>query len=152
MADFTPAIEYVLANEGGFNPDDNGCASNFGIRQASYPHLDIAHLTRDEAILIYQRDFWKFGALNSQRLATKLLDVYVNEEHIGIFLFQQALGYLQAGPIVCDGIWGPITAEHANAADDAALIDELKARLALHYAQNSDPSVQLGLIRRAVKG
>jgi lysozyme family protein len=157
MADFTPAVEYVLANEGGYNPNDAGCPSNFGIRQASYPHLDIQNLTRDEAILIYQRDYWKFGDLSSQRLATKLLDVYVNEEHEGIKLLQQALGYLQAGPIVCDGIWGPLTLEHANAADPDALIDELKARLCAHlytlfaWATNPSPT-EWGLIRRAVKG
>lgn len=152
LAEFAPAVEFVLANEGGYNPNDAGCPSNFGIRQASYPHLDIKNLTRDDAILIYQRDYWKFGELASQRLATKMLDVYVNEEHDGVKLLQQSLAYLQAGPIVVDGIFGPQTIEHANAADADALIDELKARLALHYAQGADPALQLGLIRRAVKG
>jgi lysozyme family protein len=153
MAEFQPAIGYVLSNEGGYNPNDNGCPSNFGIRQASYPHLDIKNLTRDDAILIYQRDYWKFGELTSQRLATKMLDIYVNEEHEGVKLLQQSLAYLQAGPIVIDGIWGPITTEHANAADPDALIDELKARLALHYFQVANCYTEMvGLVRRAVKG
>ena len=153
LAQFAPAIEFVLDNEGGYNPNDNGSPSNFGIRQADHPGLDVKDMTRDQAIAIYERDYWKFGGFSSQRMATKLLDMYVNlPPATAIRLLQQALAWLQAGPIVADGILGPQTIDHANAADESQLVDELKFRLAKHYNENADPSEKDGLIRRAVKG
>lgn len=154
MASFEPAIDFVLSNEGGFSPNDNGVPSNFGIRQAGpYAQIDVKTLTRDEASAIYLRDFWKFGGFTSQRVATKMLDIYVNLPPAeAIRLLQQALGFLQAGPIVCDGILGPQTTEHVNAADETELVDELKFRLVDHYRKTADPSEVDGLLRRAVKG
>lgn len=71
------SIEWVLRWEGGFQDHDNdvgnwtGCAvgqgqkkgTNFGISACSYPQLDIRNLTREQAIAIYERDYWqKSGA------------------------------------------------------------------------------------------
>ena len=153
MAEFAPAIEYVLASEGGYNPNDNGVPSNFGIRQAgAYAQIDVASLTRDEAIAIYERDFWIFGGLSSQRLANKMLDIYVNEPPAtAIKLLQQALRWFGLH-LEVDGVLGPITLAMANAADESALVDELKFQLVDHYRKSADPSVLDGLLRRAVKG
>lgn len=153
LAEFAPAIAYVLANEGNYNPNDHGSPSNFGIRQADHPGLDVKDMTQDQAIAIYERDYWKFGGFTSQRLATKMLDIYVNLPPVeAIRLLQQSLGWLQAGPVVCDGILGPQTTEHANAADETQLVDEIKFRLVDHYRKTADPSEVDGLLRRAVKG
>jgi lysozyme family protein len=155
VAEFTPAVQYVLANEGGLvnDPADPGGLTNFGISQASYPHLDIRNLTIEEAIAIYLRDFWKFGAFTSQRVATKMLDIYVDLPPApAIRLLQQALAFLQAGPIVCDGILGPQTIEHVNAADEESLLDELKARLVKYYLGLDRAADEMGWLRRAVKG
>lgn len=160
MADFSKAIDFVLANEGGYvnNPADPGGETNFGISQRAYPTLDIKDLTRDEAVTIYQRDYWKFDALSSQRVATKLFDACVNMgPSQAVRMLQLALGGIQAGPVIADGKFGPDTIEHANAADEDKLVDEFKARLAKFYC---DEAVQgtgkdgflLGWLRRAVKG
>lgn len=59
--DFLPAVGDLIDNwEGGYvnDPDDPGGSTKFGISQKSYPDLDIKHLTRDQAVGIYFRDFW----------------------------------------------------------------------------------------------
>lgn len=111
MSDFDKAIEYVLENEQGFvnNPTDSGGSTNFGISQRSYPNLNIEALSRDQAIVIYKRDFW--DRLNladfSQGIATALLDMSVNMgEGKAIMCAQIALA--QKSP---DGILGSITRE-----------------------------------------
>lgn len=57
---FQQAVEFVLKKEGGYvnHPDDPGGETNFGISKRAYPHLDIAALTRKEAIQIYHEDYW----------------------------------------------------------------------------------------------
>lgn len=171
MSDFTQAIPTVLANEGGFtkNPNDPGNwtggavgsgtlkGTNFGLSAASYPDTDIEHMTVDEATTIYQRDFWIFGGLTSQAIATKLFDAYVNSKHNAVRAAQLALGYLQVGPIVADGNYGPQTEGSLNAVDEQKFLDEFKARLCKMYSDDavSTPSEAgdlLGWLRRAVKG
>lgn len=53
-------IAFVLRWEGGYanNPNDPGGETNWGITKRSYPQLDIANLTREQAIEIYRRDYW----------------------------------------------------------------------------------------------
>ena len=60
MTLFEAAVSSVLKHEGGFvdHPDDPGGATNFGISQRSYPELDIKALTRQDAMRIYERDYW----------------------------------------------------------------------------------------------
>ena len=159
MADFSKAIGFVLANEGGYanNPSDPGGETNFGISKRAYPYLDIKNLTRDDAITIYERDYWKFRGLASQRIATKVFDEFVNSGLHAIRVAQLALGYLQAGPIVADGKYGPRTEESLNAVDEDKFMDEYKARLAKMYcddgiANPGESGDLLGWLRRAVKG
>lgn len=61
QTDWERAIAFVLRWEGGLanDPDDPGGLTNMGISKRSYPDLDIAHLTRDQAVAIYQRDYWQ---------------------------------------------------------------------------------------------
>jgi lysozyme family protein len=159
MAEFAKAIETVLANEGGYanNPSDPGGETNFGISQRAYPHLDIKSLTREDAIVIYQRDYWKFDGLSSQRIATKVFDEFVNSGIHAIRQAQLALDYLLAGPVIADGKYGPQTEEFLNAVDEAKFMDEYKARLAKMYcddgiANPGESGDLLGWLRRAVKG
>jgi lysozyme family protein len=160
VADFFKAIDYVLANEGGYvnNPADPGGETNFGISKRAYPHLDIKSLTREDAATIYQRDYWKFDELASQRVATKLFDACVNMGPTqAVRLLQISLSGIQAGPIIADGKFGAETVAHVNAADEEKLMDEFKARLAKFYAvdqvqREGGAAFLLGWLRRAVKG
>jgi lysozyme family protein len=128
MADFNLAIPVVLANEGGLCnvSGDPGGLTNFGISQRSYPNVDIRNLTREAAAAIYQRDFWKYDAVNSQALATKIFDTSVNMGGAAIRILQTCLN------VVADGVWGPTTCAACNAAD-SSLLDNYKIALSQHY-------------------
>ena len=54
------AIDFVLSIEGGYSNDQNdpGGETRYGISKRSYPALDIAHLTVDQAKEIYKKDYW----------------------------------------------------------------------------------------------
>lgn len=58
--DFETAVTQILKYEGGYvnDPSDPGGETNFGISKRSYPTLDIANLTVDDAKAIYKRDYW----------------------------------------------------------------------------------------------
>lgn len=160
MAGFGPAITFVLANEGGYTAGaagDPGGETNFGISKRAYPDLDIKNLARADAVEIYQRDFWRFSGLTSQRMATKIFDEYVNSKHHAIRVAQMALGTLQVGPIVADGNYGPQTEAALNAVDEDRFMDEYKARLCKMHcddaiANPAEAGELLGWLRRDVKG
>lgn len=75
---WTRSREFVRRWEGGYtaNPEDHGNwtggkkgqgelkGTNFGISAASYPHLDIANLTMEQADAIYFRDYWQASGAN----------------------------------------------------------------------------------------
>lgn len=120
MSRFPEFIERVLGHEGGFtlNRKDRGNwtsgivgvgklkGTKWGISAMSYPHLDIASLTREQAIAIYRRDFWDAvkGDQLPPMLAYQALDVAVNHgPDRGRRLLQRA------ARVVDDGIIGPIT-------------------------------------------
>ena len=58
---FERAVARLLGDEGGYvdNPADPGGETKFGITKREYPQVDIAALTRAEAIAIYFRDWWQ---------------------------------------------------------------------------------------------
>lgn len=128
MSRFPDFIERVLGHEGRFtaNPKDPGNwtggrvgvgtlkGTNWGIAANSYPNIDIAHLTRAEAIAIYERDFWDAvrGDDLPPMLAFQALDVAVNHGP------SRARRMLQlAAGVLDDGIIGPITLAALRAAD-----------------------------------
>lgn len=134
-ADFNQAIQVVLANEGGysFNPADPGGETNFGISKRAYPNLDIKHLTQSQAEEIYRHDYWLFGDLNSQAVATKMLDMGVNMglKH-GISIGQEATVKLGSN-IKVDGEWGPKTEAALNSLDEVPLLSEIRTEQSMYY-------------------
>ena len=128
MADFNISIKTVLENEGGLCnvSGDPGGLTNFGISQRSYPNVDICNLTPETAAAIYQRDFWKYDAVSSQPLATKIFDMDVNMGGAAIRILQTCLG------VVADGVWGPNTCDACNAAGDS-LLNDYRLALGRHY-------------------
>lgn len=79
---FEWAVKFVLDHEGGYvnDPSDPGGETKYGISKASYPNVDIANLTVDQAKAIYRRDYWKpVGAgAQPQDIALALFDFAVN--------------------------------------------------------------------------
>jgi lysozyme family protein len=136
-AAFHSAAARVLSNEGGFtdDPADRGGATKFGISQRQYPELNIAELSREEAIAIYYRDWWRrfdYEELPAA-IGAKVLDLAVN---VGP---AQAARCLQRALRACgigveeDGVLGPGTRVAARGVDVRALIAALRSEAAGHY-------------------
>lgn len=137
---FRRAVEVVLKHEGGYvnDPSDPGGETRWGISKRSYPDLDIASLTREEAIAIYKRDWWDrygYGRIKGADVAAKLMDMAVNMgPGTAHRLLQQALVWI-GHPVRIDGIIGPETIGATNAADPDRLLQALRYLSAQHYYQ-----------------
>jgi lysozyme family protein len=135
--EFLIAVGRVLSNEGGYSSDplDPGGATRFGISARAYPGVDIASLTRDDAVKIYWRDWWlKFGfARLPAAAAAKTFDLAVNMGPA------HAIECLQRALRACghrvseDGALGAGTALAASRADPAALTSALRSEAAAYY-------------------
>ncbi len=106
--DFTIAFDRLIRSEGGYvdHPDDPGGETQWGISKRSYPHLNIRTLTREDAKVIYYRDFWLAGQMDKfgPGLAFQAFDAAVNHG-IG-----NAIRMVQkAARVADDGHIGPIT-------------------------------------------
>lgn len=145
---FASAIDRVLGNEGGYvnDPNDPGGETKWGISKRSYPHLDIAGLTRAEAIAIYLRDFWQRidGDRFPNGVAYQLLDFAVNSGiETAVRLLQRVAGVAEDGHI------GPITRAALAAKSDSDIIMLLIAeRLDYMTRLNNWPSAGRGWSRR----
>ncbi|MDR1207945.1 MAG: hypothetical protein LBJ89_01180 [Holosporales bacterium] len=156
MGDFAKAIKFVMKNEGGFSDDsqDSGGVTKFGISQKSYPDLDIANLTKEQAIEIYQRDFWEPYQYFDDRLATKVFDLSVNMgQKRAVQILQRALQCLGA-KLVDDGVLGPMTKQAVDLANVDMLLTAIKSEAAGVYrnlaATNTNQNKFLkGWLRRA---
>lgn len=60
MTRFDEVFKIVLGEEGGYvnDPTDPGGETKYGISKNSYPHLDIANLTLNQAKQIYKINYW----------------------------------------------------------------------------------------------
>src|SRR6266536_106787 len=119
---FEHAVSFVLSHEGGYSNDidDKGGETKFGISKRSYPKIDIATLTVEQAKAIYKRDFWDpqpYKDIKDVNVASKVFDLSVN---IG-------------QDIVEDGILGPMTLAGINKADQTNLLTALKSEAARYY-------------------
>jgi lysozyme family protein len=127
-SNFIKYMDRLLSAEGNFTDDRNDPGNwtggrigvgalngtKFGISAASYPNITIKTLTRDEALAIYNRDFWNvIGAdILPPAVAYSALDGAVNS---GI---SQSIRWLQqAANVADDGKWGPVTVSAITAMD-----------------------------------
>lgn len=109
--DFEEAFTRLLGHEGGYSnhkpEDDPGGETNWGISKRSYPHLDIKNLTRDQAAVIYFKDFWEPLSKGNAHSAIRwqAFDFAVNSGiQTAIRKLQRAIGTAD------DGYWGPMSA------------------------------------------
>jgi lysozyme family protein len=139
MAQFDPAVSFVLRNEGGLAEDsaDPGGITNFGIslrfvreippeRLKRYGIFEpiteqtIRELTVDQAKLIYRGEFWDaapFDKLMNQILCNYIFDMCVNHGIAqGIKLAQRAVWACQKNYefIKDDGVLGKFTIQAIN--------------------------------------
>lgn len=130
MSYFEQAIPHVLRHEGGYvnDPVDPGGETNWGITKRNYPALDIKHLTKDQAIEIYRKDYWRpiYDEMTDGDAACKLFDMAVNMGHRQAHkLLQRAVG------ADADGVFGQMTLAAANQCHN--LVERLCAQQAEFY-------------------
>jgi len=67
MSKWERSIDFVLAQEGGYNnnPADPGGETNWGISKRAYPNENIKTLTRERAVAIYFQDYWKVSGADN---------------------------------------------------------------------------------------
>ena len=99
---FDSAFDRLIGHERGYvnDPNDPGGETNWGISKRSYPDLDIAALTREDAKAIYLKDFWLpvQGESLPASIAYQLFDFAVNSGiDTAIRYFQRALGVADDG-------------------------------------------------------
>ncbi len=150
MGDFHRCISLILGEEGGIenHRKDPGGLTNYGISQRSYPTLNIAALTLDDAKAIYRRDYWNpiRGDELPSGLDLLMLDSAINQGVVtAINLLQQALH------ITDDGLLGPQTLAAANSAMPN-LLDDFAAERALRYEFNrNEETFGRGWYRRLLR-
>jgi lysozyme family protein len=103
-------IDFIIDLEGGAkivnDPHDPGLTTRYGISQKAYPNLDIMSLDRDDAELIYRRDYWDKISGDYLKSGNDLMvfDCAVNQ---GV---STAIKLLQlASKAMPDGVIGPRT-------------------------------------------
>jgi lysozyme family protein len=126
---FLHAINFVLPHEESFarghwgdenfvvaehDSHDPGGTTKYGIDQRSHPGIDIEHLTRDGAIMIYYQE-WRFYHIFAlpEKIAIAQFDVRVNGGHAVAWL-QRALNQVGHMKLTVDGVMGPATIAAAN--------------------------------------
>lgn len=107
-AAFCRMLPLLLELEGGYvnDPSDPGGATNYGISQRSYPALNIAQVTVDQAANIYYTDFWLKNQCSAIPfpLSCYHFDACVNQgPTAAAHILQQTVGVAQ------DGVVGPAT-------------------------------------------
>lgn len=118
---FEIAVKHILRSEGGLVHDKNdpGGLTNFGISQRSYPSIDIANLTKEQAIQIYRKDYWEpcFCDRLPQTLKLVVFDCAVNQgKSFAIKTLQLCVNVVQ------DGVMGPKTIAAFLIHDDQELL------------------------------
>ncbi|MEJ7746337.1 MAG: glycosyl hydrolase 108 family protein, partial [Luteimonas sp.] len=145
---FEVAIERLLTHEGGLTLDskDRGNwtsgvigvgklrGTKYGVSAMSYPTVDIARLTIDQAKAIYRRDCW--DAVKGDELppavAFQAFDVAVNHGT------DQAVRWLQrAAGVADDGVFGSVTLGAIKCACAADLILKFNSERLLFYTNLS---------------
>ncbi len=121
MRDFDTAFDRLIGHEGEYvnDPDDPGGETKWGISKRSYPHLDIANLSREDARAIYRKDFWDRidGWSIPFPIAFQTFDFAVNSGiETAVRNLQQALD------VAVDGHWGPVSRKAATLCDESVVI------------------------------
>jgi Putative secretion activating protein len=133
MSKFLYFIDRLLKTEGDYSGDrsDPGNwtggrvgvgilrGTKFGISASSYPNLDIKALIREDAVAIYNRDFWMQCQADNlpEAVAYSALDGAVNS---GVF---RSIQWLQkSAGVADDGKWGPFTEAAIKRADPNDLL------------------------------
>jgi lysozyme family protein len=145
-------------HEGGTSYDinDRGGLTRFGISKKQYPTVDIANLTKEQADVIYTRDYWLKNKchLMPTPLAIVVFDSSVNcGVGSGAIWLQKAIN-AGGDKISVDGSIGPETLSRLDYCDPYNLSGKIVGHRMLRYSKliSRDPSQRgfvTGWIKRA---
>lgn len=143
MAKLEPAFDYAMRFEGGGVvhevPGDPGGLTKWGLSQRANPDLDIANLSREDAIEAYRERYWtprKLWGLFSQSMANEVFEFTINADPAwmnrgrAIRAAQKTANdvieaaRLDRDPLRLDGVIGPRTIRALNAIADAGPLHE----------------------------
>src|SRR3990167_8279839 len=82
-SDFDISFDWILQAEGGYgyDPNDPGGETKYGISKRAYPDVDIVNLTEAQAKEIYRRDYWQKAGCENHKwpLNICIFDMAVNQ-------------------------------------------------------------------------
>ena len=144
------AVNLTLKKEGilSDHKDDAGGLTKYGISQAAYPGLDIANLSKEDAIKIYKRDYWdKAQCLElPYPLDVMVFDTAVNHGVTkAVKILQESLG------LKADGIVGQQTRAAARTARNSIYTVFMINRLYAYTSAKSWPTFKEGWKNRLTK-
>lgn len=166
MAEFIPALEFLLNNEDRRRayasvPDptrgDPQARAISGINSAHWPVqyqriASLPHAERADAVAeFYRTAFWNpmgLDGLESQDLASRVLDEGVNAGSVtAVELLQDAINALGGQTVQVDGHTGPKTLAAANSAPADALLDAYRHQRMARYLRivASNPGLKANL-------
>ena len=150
MNNFELAVELTLQKEGllSDHKDDAGGLTKYGISKAAYPTLDIANLTKEQAIAIYKRDYWKKAQCDEipYPLDVMLFDTAVNHGVVkAVKILQESIG------VVADGVMGQKTRAAARTAKNSIYTVFMLNRLYAYNSAKSWPTFKDGWKNRLVQ-
>lgn len=176
---FDHAVDHLFRLEGGFvnDPADPGGPTKYGISKRSYPDLDVALITREQAVKIYRRDYWErnsYDCFSHKETAVKMLDLAVNlgsrranrllqiavnlTADNGLYMSDHALDAAvdtrttaKGRVLWTDGLVGPITLTAVNDHPcPSFLLSVLRLLAVRYYTGLASARFTLGWVRRAL--
>lgn len=117
------------------DPKDKGGETKWGISKKSYPHLNIKSLTFNDAMRIYQNDYWddRYATIDSDAIAFKLFDMgVVCGTKKARKALQQSVKHCGI-TIATDGVIGPVSVAAINSLDADLLYNTYIDKLESHF-------------------
>lgn len=153
---FCKAVQFVFQSEGGTNysSQDRGGLTNYGISKKQYPHLDIAELTKNDALKIYYTDYWLHTKCYTMQkpLAIAIFDTAVNcgNHSVGVWL-QKSINNTKPMTLpllVVDGIIGSKTIRTLERCNQNCVLLKLIAHRLNRYTRLTakDPTQKIFII------
>lgn len=139
MAEFVKFKQLIILLEGDKLtniPGDEGGITKYGISQASYPDVNIADLTFEQACAIYERDFWNHYSLYniaSQDIANKVMSFLMNMDPFSaVQCLQKAMNACGCN-VAEDGLLGAKTFGVLNASPVGWILDRYRIEISKAY-------------------
>lgn len=138
MATFSGVEKDLITDEGttlSNISDDYGGISKYGISSQEYPDVDIKNLTLQQAMDIYEHDYWdtyQLSKINCQQIANKLFVALINmNPREAISCIQTAVNWCKNPATTDIAVDGDIGQKTIDAINDAREVGWLHDRFAI---------------------